>query len=73
MSTWTLGPRRSKYQLRRFEISEEAVPVAAVRSTLSGSCEIILDQSSVNDAEKTPVLEPLSFATGIPAGGRESG
>lgn len=67
VSIWTLGPLRSKYQLTRFEISDDAAPVAAVRSTFSGSCESILDQSSVKDAENTAVLEPLSFSAGIPA------
>ena len=70
VSMWTLGPRRSKYQLTRFEMSEDADPVAAVLSTLSGSWESILDQSSVKEAEKTEVLEPRSFSAGIPAMGR---
>lgn len=72
MSIWTLGPLRSKYQLMRFDMSEEAVPVAAVRSTFSGSCESILDQSSVKEAEYTAVLDPLSFSAGIPARSRLS-
>lgn len=67
VSMWTLGPFRSKYQLTRFEMRDDAAPVAAVRSTFSGSCESILDQSSVNDAANTAVLEPLSFSAGIPA------
>ena len=67
VSRCTLGPLRSKYQLRRFGIRDEAVPVAAVRPVFSGSCATILDQSSVKEAEKTAVLEPLSFSTGIPA------
>jgi hypothetical protein len=67
VSICTLGPLRSKYQLRRFGIREEAVPVAADGPVFSGSCETIRDQSSVKEAEKTAVLEPLSFSTGIPA------
>ena len=67
VSMWTLGPLRSKYQLTRLEISDDAEPVAAVLSTLSGSCERILDQSSVKDAENTEVRDPLSFSAGMPA------
>lgn len=67
VSMWTLGPLRSKYQLTRFATSEDAVPVAAVFSALSGSCDAIFDQSSVKDAENTDVLEPLRSSAGIPA------
>lgn len=62
VSIWTLEPLRSKYQLTRLEMSDDAEPVAAVLSALSGSCERILDQSSVKDAENTEVRDPLSFA-----------
>lgn len=68
VSMWTLGPLRSKYQLTRLEMSDDAEPVAAVLSALSGSRDTILDQSSVKDAENTDVREPLSFSAGMPAG-----
>ena len=63
VSMWTLGPLRSKYQLTRLEMSDDAEPVAAVLSALSGSRDTILDQSSVKDAENTDVREPLSWET----------
>jgi hypothetical protein len=41
--TWILGPRRSKYQLTRFGMTQATVlPVTAVRSVLSGSMAAIL-------------------------------
>lgn len=70
---WMLGPRRSKYQLIRLGMMQETVPpVTAVRSTLSGSMAVSLEKSSSIEAEKTAVLEPLSFSTGMPARSRVS-